>query len=226
MEKENKPTKLKNKILKLLPKLASSFSFHNAPFSPSSRDKRPDFTASNIRAHAGKGFSGPMVSLIPVEARGKPKNPSFVAHEPTSPKVSCIGQINHKKKVRKEKEREKRKSDPKALNPDLTRREPKKNAGRISAANRPAGGPPGLGQIKRFASGRERLTVQIAPMESDHRNYISDEESDVEEAEPIIPFSAPIAGGGGGVIALEPRKEINLWKRRTMAQPRPLRVNF
>jgi hypothetical protein len=68
--------------------------------------------------------------------------------------------------------------------------------------------------------------AQIAPMDRDHRNYYSDEErgeSDEEEEEFMIPFSAPMMIGGG--VPLQPRKEINLWKRRTMAPPRPLQLN-
>lgn len=65
----------------------------------------------------------------------------------------------------------------------------------------------------------------------DQRDYYSDEDrrdSDCEfeyQEEPIIPFSAPITVGGGGGLALQPKKEINLWKRRTMNPPRPLRLN-
>ena len=92
---------------------------------------------------------------------------------------------------------------------------------------------PCLSQMKRFTSGRNSLgdfdwTVEISPVEHrDVRNYYSDEErgeSDKEEEEVIIPFSAPMMMIGEGV-ALQPRKEINLWKRRTMTPPKPLELN-
>lgn len=87
--------------------------------------------------------------------------------------------------------------------------------------------------MKKFASGRgafsdfDWMAHQIAPLESDHRNCYSDEErgdSDREEEEDyIIPFSAPLTVGGG--VELQPRKEVNLWKRRTIKPPRPLQLN-
>ncbi|CAI8588534.1 unnamed protein product [Vicia faba] len=47
-----------------------------------------------------------VVSLFPKEARRKQKRGiSFSPKEPTSPKVSCIGQVNRKKKKMKEKEK-------------------------------------------------------------------------------------------------------------------------
>src|ERR1044072_5795960 len=50
-----------------------------------------------------------VVSLFPKEARRKQKRGiSFSPKEPTSPKVSCIGQVNCKKKKMKEKEKEKK----------------------------------------------------------------------------------------------------------------------
>uniref|UniRef100_A0A2N9GLH6 Uncharacterized protein n=1 Tax=Fagus sylvatica TaxID=28930 RepID=A0A2N9GLH6_FAGSY len=92
---------------------------------------------------------------------------------------------------------------------------------------------PCLSQMKRFTSGRNSLgdfdwTAEISPVEHrDVRNYYSDEErgeSDEEEEEVIIPFSAPMMMIGEGV-ALQPRKEINLWKRRTMIPPKTLELN-
>ncbi|GFS36010.1 hypothetical protein Acr_00g0043370 [Actinidia rufa] len=102
-----------------------------------------------------------------------------------------------------------------------------KQQGRKSDVSRPTGSDlgPSLSQIKRFTSGRDSLAgfdwmAQIAPAEGDQGNYYSDEDSDGEE-EVIVPFSAPILVG----VDLEPKKEINLWNRRTVTQPRPLRVN-
>jgi len=255
MEKQAKP---KNKILKFLPRAASAVavSFQNHQFSPS-RDRRSEINANKLKNHAGRGFSGPIIPMIPDEARRKPKNGgSFDSQEPTSPKVSCMGQIKHKKKMIKKAKR----AAPAPLPPQKVKavatstsppRELKKHASairRIFAGAKPAGrksdasvdynnkpvlpdGAPCLSQMKRFASGRDSLSdfdwmAQIAPMDRDHRNYYSDEErgeSDEEEEEFMIPFSAPMMIGGG--VPLQPRKEINLWKRRTMAPPRPLQLN-
>ncbi|KAE8736169.1 putative sterol-C-methyltransferase family protein [Hibiscus syriacus] len=220
MEKQAKP---KNKILKFLPKAASSvsFSFQNHPFSPGKH-----------KAFVGKGFSGPIVTMIPAEARTKSKADTFQTQEPTSPKVSCMGQIKHKKS------RLVLSSKPKATTP-VSESSPsgqvKKHASkfrRIFSMGKPTKKPehapkmpdraPSLGQMKRFASGRDVFasfdwTTQIAPLEADHlRDYYSDEDdetrdSDFEEEDMIIPFSAPITVGGGGGVPLQPRKEINIW---------------
>ncbi|KAI3464767.1 hypothetical protein Pfo_021430 [Paulownia fortunei] len=255
---EKPAAKSKNKILRFLPKAAqAAVSFQNPPFSPG-RDKRPDVNSHKLRTQLSKGFSGPIVSMIPAEARGKSKN--FETQEPTSPKVSCMGQIKHKNKINKKKHASLPKefkpvsySQPEKINkvrssgpaPEL-----KKNpsgikkifgAGRKSDASIDHGKPPlpdrapSLSQMRRFASSRDTFvnfdwtTAQIAA-EEDHGFY-SDEDRGYSDGEDdvIIPFSAPIlvagAGASGG-LPLEPRKEINLWKRRTMAQPKPLQLNI
>ncbi|KAI8005146.1 Uncharacterized protein LOK49_LG08G00181 [Camellia lanceoleosa] len=234
----DKPARSKNKFLMFLPKPASANIFQNHTFSPT-KDKRSEFNQTKLKTHIGKGFSGPIISIIPADARRNTKNSSFEAQqEPTSPKVSCIGQIKHKKKVIKN---EKHASPPKDFKPV----QPKKKVSKIRSlfsSKTPTGRrsddsdgkselsdkAPSLSQTRRFSNGRDSLSsfdwmAQVAPVDGD-----SDEESEEEEErEIIIPFSAPIlvGGVGGGVVALEPRKEINLWKRRTMAQPRPLQVD-
>ncbi|KAL7261691.1 hypothetical protein ACSBR1_000168 [Camellia fascicularis] len=241
-----KPTKSKNKFLKFLPKAASAVTFQSPPFSPT-KDKR---CSDRLKTHIGKGFSGPIISIIPEEARRKTNNSRFEEpqeQEPTSPKVSCMGQIKHKNKNRNEnknktkKKKEKSVPMPKEFKPVMsTKSSTFQNVlpGRksdSSVADRPKlpDRAPSLSQMRRFASGRDSntkfdWTAQIMPVDGDDdsRSYYSDEEIEGEEREIIIPFSAPILGGGNGDgVGLEKRKEINLWKRRTMAQPRPLQVN-
>nr|GMD21316.1 uncharacterized protein At1g76070-like [Ipomoea batatas] len=67
MEKPVKPSKAKM-ILKFLPKSAA-ISFQSLPFSPG-RDKRP----ADIKTHC----SGPIISIIPAEARRKSGEIVFV----------------------------------------------------------------------------------------------------------------------------------------------------
>ncbi|OAY22573.1 uncharacterized protein At1g76070 [Manihot esculenta] len=246
-----KQPKSKNKILKFLPKAASAVYFQNPAFSPG-RDKRSDNHFHRFKAHAGKGFSGPIVPMIPDEVRRKPKNGSFDTQEPTSPKVSCMGQIKHKKKMVSNCKAAKRASPPRETKPASSPREVKKHgstikrlftSGKTTERRRrsdasvydkqalSADRAPSLNQMKRFASGRDTFANfdwtahQIAPLDSDQRDYCSDEEdrihSDEEDEEVIIPFSAPIIGGD-----LQPRKEVNLWKRRTMNPPKPLQLNL
>lgn len=244
-DKQSK-TKRRNKLFKFLPKATSAVSFQNPPFSPG-RDNK-------------KRFSGPlMISIIPTEARtrrpygGRQNVETPGLGEPTSPKVSCMGQIKqHRKKHIKKKEEAKKpttgkkritrffsgvgggkhgkgkKSD---FDAELTREG--------DMASQLPERAPALGQMRRFASSRDAFanfdwSAQIAPVDPDQGDYQSDEEggrhSDYDD-EVRIPFSAPMAiggGGGGGYseikATLQPKKEINLWKRRTMAPPRPLTV--
>ncbi|TKY57597.1 hypothetical protein E2542_SST14647 [Spatholobus suberectus] len=243
MEKE-KQSKLRSKILKILPKAAAAVTFQNLPFSPG-RDHK-------FKHSGGKGFfSGPM---IPDEARRKPKDGGVETQEPTSPKISCMGQIKHKKKHvkkggAKSMSMPTRAIDSASSTPRDTeeKKQKQKHASKFQKMLFHAGKPktvsskksdavadtaPPLGHMRRFASGRETFSnfdwkAQIAPEERDCYSDCDDRvESDAED-EVIIPFSAPIMVGGGAasVPNLQPRKEINLWKRRTMGPPRPLQLN-
>lgn len=244
-----KPPKPRNSILRLLPKVAAAIRFQNPPFSPGR-----DNIITKLKPHAAannKGFSGHSVCLIPHEARiRKAKNESFGAQEPTSPKVSCMGQIKHKKKdIKRSVSLPQDRPKPALLSPRMVKRHASKlkkmfitaklgkksNASPVDDDKKPslADKAPRLNQMKRFASGRDAFasfdwTAQIAPEEADHghdRNYHSEEESDREEEEEagtIIPFSAPMRMGGE--IALKPRTEVNIWQRRTINPPRPLRI--
>ncbi|KAL9330407.1 hypothetical protein ACSQ67_000017 [Phaseolus vulgaris] len=241
MEKENKQSKLKNKILKILPKAAAAVTFQNPPFSPG-RDHK-------FKTHGGKGFfSGPM---IPDEARRKPRHGGVETQEPTSPKISCMGQIKHKKKhiqkggAKSTSTSTRARESASSATPGDTTEEKKQgskkfqrllfHAGKPKAAARKKSDAgedraPPLGHMRRFASGRETFSnfewkAQIAPEE---RDCFSDNDDRVEsdaEDEVIIPFSAPLTAGGAPLLSVQPRKEINLWKRRTMAAPRPLQLN-
>ncbi|KAK8692033.1 hypothetical protein V6N13_075518 [Hibiscus sabdariffa] len=228
MKKEAKP---RNLILKFLPKAVASVGFQNPPFSPS-RDKRS----------AGKGLLPcPFVSIIPEEARRKSKSEAFETQEPTSPKVSCIGQIKHKKKIKKAKRNLKAVSEwtHKYSSPtEVKKEEASSNKKDLGDDNDSA---PSLCQVKRFVSGRDGLTsfdwrAQIAvPLEADRHRHehgysdkegrehrdLEDEEDDEEEE--IVPFSCAMTVGAEG-LALQPRKEINIWKRRTTNPPTPLQL--
>ncbi|KAK9755111.1 hypothetical protein RND81_01G003000 [Saponaria officinalis] len=247
----NKSNKHKNSFLKFLPKAASAVSFQNpSPFSPG-RDH-------HHKSHAYKGFSGPInFAGLPDEAREKPKNGEYGSQEPTSPKISCMGQIKckHKKKnklLKQEnknttnKSNEAKKSSKffsmkKSRASGATRDNNNNNNNNNNSGNNNKGMMPTLGQMRKFASGRETTlgnfdwTAQIAPIDHDDHDYddrecFSDEErrrrrrngDDDDEKEVIIPFSAPMMLGGGNIMSLKPRTEVNLWKRRTMGPPPPL----
>ncbi|KAF9683187.1 hypothetical protein SADUNF_Sadunf05G0186400 [Salix dunnii] len=236
-------------ILRFIPKVVSAVNFHNLTVSPG-RDKRSENTHRH-KAIAGKGLN-PVRSLIPVAVRRRQKNENFeTQEEPTSPKVSCIGQIKHKKMPNKGQIKrvswlpQETKSVPQQTPPQVKNHASKlkrlftgSNAGRrsdVSGGDKPKlpEKTPSLSQMKRFASGRDTLASfdwtahQIAPVEFDHSDYYSDEEGvdrfeEEEHEEVIIPFSAPMTVGGG--VDLLPRKEINLWKKRTINPPSPLQL--
>lgn len=248
MEKQSSKTKL----LSFLPKSAA-ISFSSQPFSPG-RDVKHRSHANN------KGFFGSIKPIVPVEARATTRNGSFHgAQEPTSPKVSCIGQIKHKKKAckamrEKKKELGKAKSKGKEqgsinansimrrlfrggkINGVKVKEEVVLNGSYTHAGHDQVFSAPSLGQLKKFSSGRGafsdfdyRLGVGgTAAVMGRDRGYFSDEErgeSDEEDDGFLVPYSAPLGGGGvEKLITLEPKKEINIWKRRTMAPPRPLQV--
>lgn len=251
---EKAATKAKKKsFLHIIPKAAqaAAVSFQNIPFSPR-RDKRADANA----AHRHKShFSGPI--MIPPAARGRSKTAE--APEPSSPKVSCIGQIKYKKalsssckkkhdprkiasfKVKKTKAIAVESSQATATKKKATGIMKLFSGGRKSDAavdqlRSPVAGdsPPRLNQMRKFASSRDTLSnfdwtaAQIAPAEEHEHDDNDDGDfySDDGEDDVIIPFSAPLIGAGAGAgLELEPRKEINLWKRRTMARPKPLKLN-
>ncbi|XP_059636351.1 uncharacterized protein At1g76070-like [Cornus florida] len=224
--------------LKFLPKTASAISFQNPPnLNPFMDQKR------SLRSYVGRGYSGHLISIIPTEARWKPaENSTFQAQEPTSPKVSCMGQIHdkhkHKNKIKESNQivsASKYFSKKTSINWNIFSTAAKQFAGRKSgvSAAKFLDRAPTLSQMKRFASGRDGLTgpdwtAQIAPVELDCLSYYTDDEDrsgETKEEEITVPFLAPIWICEGGGLASESRKEVNLWKRRTMAQPRPLELN-
>ncbi|EOA35588.1 hypothetical protein CARUB_v10020800mg [Capsella rubella] len=252
--------KSKNKLLQMLPK-AMSFGHRVPPFSPG-RDLHHNNHHSNTASNK-MFFSGPMVPLVPNAARVRRNKNDAVWDEPTSPKVSCIGQI---KLGKSNKCPTGKKNKPTAslipkTSSSLTKEDDK---GRISKIKRffsfsPANttsrkshptavsaadehpvtvvssaAVPSLGQMKKFASSREALggfdwAAEMKHEEDSpadlHRGYYSDDDTrgaylrdDDDEDDIIIPFSAPLG------LNLKPKKEVNLWKRRTMDPPKPLHL--
>lgn len=246
MEKEKQSSKqLRSKILK-----AITVTFQNHPFSPGRDHKLRSENGTKWTKpplHGGKGFS-----IIPHEAR---RNPKEAAAEPTSPKISCMGQIKHNKKKHISKTETPTRvfsNNSASSTPIDTDHEVKKHGSKFQRLFRSKskvvarrsddvvgemnGSAPPMGEMRRFASSRESFAnfdwKSTLGTVDDQRDCYSDEEREVEEDEILIPFSAPMLIGGGGAPSnnhlpkdLKPRKEINLWKRRTMAPPRPLQVN-
>ncbi|XP_047325300.1 uncharacterized protein At1g76070-like [Impatiens glandulifera] len=145
-----KPTKPKNRLFNFL---SSAISFHNLHFSPTQPENH-----TNTR----KGFK---ISIVPPEARRRnnlsSKNSGDnQSQEPTSPKISCMGEIKNKKE--KKTKKNKNKSGKGVSKPQVRR-----SKSDVSGGNLPEK-VPALGQIRRFVSGREKLqgfdwTAQVAP---------------------------------------------------------------
>ncbi|WVZ65731.1 hypothetical protein U9M48_015047 [Paspalum notatum var. saurae] len=210
-------------------------------------------------------FSGPIVvSIVPPEARGggggrrnDNKRSGYRTPEPSSPKVSCIGQIKRSNSRRQKKVNpsscggknggacplpprpaaapaaEGSSNKPCRPKPSLVQRMSFFRRSRSRRFSRPsrssskgsdgaaAPAPAGLGQMKRFASGRAAFQdFDWREQAGERRSRDSDEE---EEDEGFVAHSAPLVLGGG-VVAAEPRKEVNLWRRRPMAPPTPLQL--
>lgn len=242
MEKPCKSSKKKITILKLLPKAAAAAAFilqnAHAPFSPS-REKRLEHHHKN---HHHKGFTGPIIPVIPAHQVSGRKS------EPGSPKISCMGQIKQNKEKTLNLMRSSENTSPgKNQRKNITRKSMPNFGSMFGGKSKLISGrksdvttenivcklpdrAPCLSQMQRFASGREPLTnfdwrsIQITPQ--DERKYYTDDDDDDDDDE-ISPFSGPILlGRSRTTICLEPRKEINLWKRRTMVQPKPLQLQY
>lgn len=204
---ENKPPVSRskgNKILRMLKK-PPSFSISN------------HHSISNSKPiHHNKAFSGP---LVPMEARKKGESRNFTEREPTSPKVSCMGQIKLKKSNSSSKRFPNKEKIHKSSSFTLKKMFNKKVRPRRRPESPEVPAQPPVGQLRKFTSGRDWLA------DFDWRKVHDDSEVyDDDGDEVIVPHSAPILIGGGGGVAPEPKKEVNLWKRRTLDPPMSLQV--
>ncbi|KAK7406871.1 hypothetical protein VNO78_08506 [Psophocarpus tetragonolobus] len=108
-----------------------------------------------------------VVSIIPREARRKHRGESFSAREPTSPKVSCMGQVQGKKKTkaRKQKRAQAQAQKDPTKNKILLWIQKGSDVGRrqkVLEEKKTASGTvdveaPSLNTMKKFASGRGSL---------------------------------------------------------------------
>ncbi|KAI4989418.1 hypothetical protein ZWY2020_036735 [Hordeum vulgare] len=261
--------------------LASFLRSTAASFSSSTRTtfaSRPAGGGGKSSFNHRNAFSGPMVSIVPPEARGGGRRrggkqggsgSGYRTPEASSPKVSCIGQIKRSKsKTSKSKARKapgvapglaaacgmdggacpmpprpapahrpksslvkrmfsrRSRSRPSASSSshkasgaaDLFKGRPGSSAA-VAAAPVSGPGMAGLGQMKRFTSGRGAFQ-DFDWRDAERRG--SDVDHDYED-DGFVAFSAPLVLGGG-VVASEPRKEVNLWRRRPMSPPTPLEL--
>ncbi|KAJ7944103.1 Syringolide-induced protein 14-1-1 [Quillaja saponaria] len=146
-----KLSKLKIRISKLLPQTVAAVTFQGPP--PSPRNGR----VSRLSTTTAK------ISIIPSEARRRPEGSSFDAREPTSPKVSCIGQVKHKKKKKMKKKKKASKHNRVELEQPATEsvqndEQKKKKQFTVLEDQKKLPLPdqriPSLGKLMRFSSGR------------------------------------------------------------------------
>lgn len=69
--------------------------------SPGRTEKLGESSSRRLRSSGSKGQSSPMFSALAYNLTGRKKNGSFETQEPTSPKVTCIGQVRVKSKHKK-----------------------------------------------------------------------------------------------------------------------------
>lgn len=69
--------------------------------SPGRTEKLGESSSRRLRSSGSKGQSSPMFSALAYNLTGRKKNGSFETQEPTSPKVTCIGQVRAKSKHKK-----------------------------------------------------------------------------------------------------------------------------
>jgi hypothetical protein len=77
--------------------------------------------------------------------------------------------------------------------------------------------------MKRFTSGRAALQDFDWTTDDDEQADADGYGYDSYEDDGFVAHSAPLVLGGG-VVASEPRKEVNLWRRRPMSPPTPLQL--
>ncbi|KAG5245480.1 RNA polymerase II, heptapeptide repeat, eukaryotic [Salix suchowensis] len=146
-----------------------------------------------------RGLSGRFVSLVPQEARRKGRSGSCdEREEPSSPKVSCTGKVNNKNKIKPQATKPESSPKPAVLKGKKQGLQPDTSRGSPPDADK----GPSLVHMKRFSSSCSELK------DFDWRAH--DEVFIVVEVDEDIPR--------------EPKKQVNLWKRRSMAHPGPLQL--
>jgi hypothetical protein len=165
-------------------------------------------------------------SIIPKEARRKPKNGSFDATEPTSPKVSCAGQIKNKKKKKKKKKILIEKENKKPLTLNKYKRPDIKEQVEEVFELRVAKTVPNLGKMTKFSSSREtalkgfdwsRATI-LDQSNYNHvinNNLYGECNDDDKKGKESLDEDEEV---------LNSKIKVYLWKRRNVIPPKPLEM--
>ena len=182
------------------------------------------------------------MSIIPKEARRKQRNGSsiFASREPTSPTVSCMGQVKGKNKHKKKKSKPKAKQvcpppppqestslalcAPKekvfklsnVVSKLLTKDDASVNTSSLSRASCGLERVPSLGQMKRFESRCGVLSdfdiLKVDELLDKLKTGVDGEEDDDGD------------GDGDGENEKNKKDGIMLWKRRNISPPMPIQL--
>ncbi|XP_074335085.1 uncharacterized protein At1g76070-like [Apium graveolens] len=262
-------SKAKNRFLRLLPKAAAAVAvtFQNVPFSPSK--EKTSSESSKAKGLSSTSGGATIISIVPVDAlHSRSRNSSL--REPTSPEVSCMGQVKHKKKlyslinskctyqdsvlpsldhlnqmVQNHNNSKQAQQKALALKSVKSFGDVKKKKKALAIKNMFSRVPSGRrksdatihvpddqrassyssSQMRRFSSARNPLSNFDWTTGARVVDTFGKGSSEYkEEVELSICASAPRLIQECKAVSLEPRKEVNLWKRRTMAQPSPLQL--
>ncbi|GLJ31767.1 hypothetical protein SUGI_0639040 [Cryptomeria japonica] len=221
-----------NPVLACMPKTASIISaYQMVPLSPGR-----DFACRTNRPGGIKC----QISLIPREAMEKKNDHGFEPQEPTSPKVSCIGQVKKKKQACKEKHRQRKSQDRPPLPSQMKTLELGPRGAKLSklksffsskkvtetayfceSPEADLKNSPSLGRMKRFTSGRDCDALANVWRDSQKLEERCSDETNDAKISPLVLYSGPL------IIESKdqkPKPEINLWKRRSVAPPMALNL--
>ncbi|KAH7663305.1 hypothetical protein IHE45_14G044500 [Dioscorea alata] len=218
MEKQASKTK-KNLIFKLFSKHPSFLVLGKSPHTSFNRNKA-SFNKKMNNNKNNKNNKKPKIT-----ATNKPVSDKHSPTNPTSSKISCFGGLltpKNKKKKKKKKKTMTKKSNTKPLIYSRVRTVQRLYSGVGNGRNThaPSRIPNSL-EVRRLASRHETFK------KFDRRVYYEDLEKDdddgEQEEEVVIDVSSINLNGGD--VSLEPRKEVNLWNRRSKLPPPPLQLN-
>ncbi|XP_011022278.1 PREDICTED: uncharacterized protein At1g76070-like [Populus euphratica] len=205
-----KRRKSKFSVFACLPQAASPVTFQSPPTSPR-------------MANTDRGLSGRIVSLVPKEARRNARSGTFDdAQEPTSPKVSCTGKVKNKSK--KKPQATKSDSCPKPTPTVFKGKKQGLQSDHTSRGRPPvADKPPSLGHMNQFSSNCGVLrdfdwkAHDVSGMPDNSTNSSYDEKNgDKEKVFIVVEVDED--------IPREPKKQVELWRRRSRTPPGPLQL--
>ncbi|XP_039138935.1 uncharacterized protein At1g76070-like [Dioscorea cayenensis subsp. rotundata] len=217
MEKQASKTK-KNLIFKLFSKHPSFLVLGKSPHTSFNRNKA-SFNKKMNNNKNNKNNKKPKITATNKEASDKH------SQNPTSPKISCFGGLltpKNKKKKKKKMTTMTKKPSTKPLVYSRVRTVERLYSGVGNGRNTHVlSRIPNSLEVRRLASRHE--TFKKFDRRLYYENLEKDDDDGKQEEEVVIDVSSINLDGGD--VSLEPRKEVNLWNRRSKLPPPPLQLN-